>query len=427
MNIWAIIYNLLVIPIIGVFYRLLWFFNKKIKLREQNIDKHLDGLPTKNKNKLRILLHSSSMGEFEQAKPLIERLKRKSENIEIIASFYSPSGLENQKSYKYIDYNVYMPFDSLKNARKFVSKTNPDIAVFIRYDIWYNHIAMFKLNHIPLLLINATKPGSFWGSFFLTKSFFKNIYSFFNEIYTLGEKHTEYFNSLKIQSSIVNSADTRYDRIMEKVTQNLNSEILDRSIFKSKKVLVLGSSWEKEEKLVSEIYDSYKDRLFFIIVPHEPTQEHLNMSKSLFDNSIFLSEYDKNKNYDVSAIIVDSIGVLLGLYSYADAAFVGGGFGKNVHSLSEPAGYSLPLCCGPNLDRSPDAEGLLKLGSLQIINNLNDLIIFINDILNDEKAGNMGYNSGKYIKDKIGSSNIITSKILELAEKKQNMYADMTH
>jgi 3-deoxy-D-manno-octulosonic-acid transferase len=425
MNIWAIIYNLLAIPIIGILYRVLYLFNNKIKQREQNIDKHLDGLPTKNKNKLRILLHSSSMGEFEQAKPLIERLKRKSENIEIIASFYSPSGFENQKSYKYIDYNVYMPFDSLKNARKFVSKTNPDIVVFIRYDIWRNHIAMFKLNHIPLLLINATKPGSFWGSFFITKSFFKNIYSFFNEIYTLGEKHTEYFNSLNLESRIVNSADTRYDRIMEKVTKNLNSDILDRNVFQGKKVLVLGSSWEKEEKMVSEIYNRYKDKIFFIVVPHEPTREHLEMSKAFFGDSIFLSEYDKNIDYNISSIIVDNIGVLLGLYSYADAAFVGGGFGKNVHSLSEPAGYSLPLCCGPKFDRSPDAEGLLKLGSLQIINNLNDLIIFINDILNKDKAENMGYNSGKYIKEKIGSSNIITSKILELAEKKQIMFAEI--
>ena len=121
MNFWAIIYNLVIIPCIGVLYRIFYIFNKKIKLREQNYQKYIDKIPPKSKNKLRILLHSSSMGEFEQSKPLIERLKRKSKNIEIIASFYSPSGLENQKDYKFVDYFVYMPFDSIGNAKKFTS------------------------------------------------------------------------------------------------------------------------------------------------------------------------------------------------------------------------------------------------------------------------------------------------------------------
>lgn len=419
MNLWAIIYNLIIIPLMYILYRVLYIFNKKIKLREQNYQKYIDIIPPKSKNKLRILLHSSSMGEFEQSKPLIERLKRKSKNIEIIASFYSPSGLENQKNYDYVDYFLYMPFDSLKNAKSFTSKTNPDIVVFVRYDIWRNHIAMFKLNHKPLLLINATKPSTLFSKIFITKLFFKDIYSFFDEIYTLGNKHTQYFESLNIKSKIVNSADTRYDRVMEKVTDSVNSDLLNKEIFKGKKVLVLGSSWEKEEDLLSEIYKRFKEKIFFIIVPHEPNSQHLVKSISLFANNLLLSEYDKTREYNIDSLIIDSVGSLLAIYSYADAAFVGGGFGKNVHSLSEPAGYSLPICCGPNYDRSPDAEELKTLGSLKIIHNLNDLIIFINDILNKDKADLMGYNSGKYIKDKIGSSNIITSKILELAEKKE--------
>jgi len=420
MNFWAIIYNLIIIPIIGLIYKVLYIFNKKIKTREKNYKFYLNKIPPKSKDKLRILFHSSSMGEFEQAKPLIERLKRKSHNIEIIASFYSPSGFDNQKDYKFIDYIIYMPFDSFKKAKIYTKKTNPDIAVFIRYDIWRNHIAFLKYYHKPLILINASQPSSIFTKFPIVKSFFKDIYSLFDEIYTLGPKHSKYFNDLNLKNKVLDSADTRYDRIMEKVSENINSEILDKTLFNGKRVLIVGSSWAEEEEMLAKCFKQFKDSLFLIIVPHEPTPEHIAKTKELFPNNILLSEYESSNNYDTEVLIVDSIGKLLALYSFADAAFVGGGFGKSVHSLSEPAGYSIPLACGPNIDRSPEAEELTVKGGLMVIKDLNDCIIFINIILDKNKAQVMGLISGKFIKDKIGSSSIITNKILALAEGKRN-------
>jgi len=421
MNIWAIIYNILIIPIIGLIYNILYLFNKKIKTRERNYKQYLNKIPPKSKDKLRILFHSSSMGEFEQAKPLIERLKRKSPNIEIIASFYSPSGFDNQKNYKFIDYIIYMPFDSFKKAKIYTKKTNPDIAVFIRYDIWRNHIAFFKYYRKPLILINASKPSSIFAKFPIIKSFFKDIYSLFDEIYTLGQSHTEYFNKLNIRTKIFNSADTRYDRIMEKVSENINSDILDNELFNGKRVLVLGSSWREEEEIISKCFNQFKDKIFLIIVPHEPTKEHINKTKTLFPNHLLLSDYNQEYDYETEVLIVDSIGKLLALYSFADVAIVGGGFGKSVHSLSEPAGYSIPLACGPNIDRSPEAAELIDKGGLVVLKELNDCIIFLNTILDKNKAQRMGLISGNFIKDKIGSSNIITKKILTLAEGKNRV------
>lgn len=418
MNFWAIFYNLIFIPILYFTYKLLSIFNSKIKKRERDYPGLLNNIQKKEKGKIRILFHSSSLGEFEQAKPVIERLKRNQSNIEIIASFYSPSGLENSLNYKYVDHNVYMPFDSLTRARKFVNKINPDIIVFVRYDIWRNHIGLFKFKRKPLILINASKPSNFFKSLPFFKSFYRDLYSLFDEIYTLNRENYIYFDKLNIKTNLIDSADTRYDRIMEKVTENIDSDLLNPKHFQGKKVLVLGSSWEEDEELLSPIIKKYSDKFFTIIVPHEPTPSHIISTKLLFPNSILLSEYDKSLDLQFDSIIVDSIGKLLQIYSFADAAYIGGGISKSVHSVSEPAGYALPLACGPKIERSPEAKELNRLGSLFIVNNNSDVEAFLNTILNEVIAKDLGFISGDYIKNKIGSSNLITKKIISIANKK---------
>ena len=421
MNLWAIFYNLFILPIIFIAYKFAYAFNAKVRRRERDYAKYLSQVPKKDMSKLRILFHASSLGEFEQAKPVIERLKRNKDNIEIIASFYSPSGLENSLNYQFVDYNVYMPFDSISNAKKFVEITNPDVVVFVRYDVWRNHIALFKYKRKPLILINASQPSNFLKNFPVTNSFYKDLYSFFDEIYTLNSENFKYFNSLRINSEVIESADTRYDRIMEKVTENLGSDIIDTKIFRNRKVLVMGSSWEEDENLFANALNKYSNEIFTIIVPHEPTPEHIISTKLLFPNAVLLSELNEHQESNFNFIIVDSIGKLLQLYSYADAAYVGGGISKSVHSVSEPSGYSIPLACGPKIERSPDALDLEKLGSLSIIKSKDDVERFISLILNEEKREQVGFISGSYIKEKIGSSNLITNKILNIAEKKINL------
>lgn len=418
MNLWAIVYNLVIIPILLFIYKIVSIFNPKVRKRERDYFQYINQIPKKEKGTLRILFHSSSLGEFEQAKPVIERLKRNRENIEIIASFYSPSGLENSLNYDFVDFNVYMPFDSLNKAKLFTSITNPDVIVMIRYDVWRNHIALFKYKRKPIILINASQPSNFFKYCPFINSFYKDLYSLFDEIYTLNEEHFNYFNKLKINTEIINSADTRYDRIIEKVAENLDSDLLNREHFKGKKVIVFGSSWEEDETLFADILKNYSNNIFPIIVPHEPNKNHIISSKLLFPNSVLLSEYSKELDLEFDAIIVDSIGKLLQLYSFADAAYIGGGISKSVHSVSEPSGYSIPLACGPKIERSPEAKELHKLGSLLIINNKADAENFIKLVLNEKLSRELGLISGNYIKNKIGASNLITNKILSLADKK---------
>ena len=421
MNLWAIIYNLFIIPILFLTYKIVSIFNLKVRKRERDYFHYINQIPKKEKGTLRILIHSSSLGEFEQAKPVIERLKRNRDNIEIIASFYSPSGLENSLNYDFVDFNVYMPFDSLSRAKQFTNITNPDVIVMIRYDIWRNHIALFKYKRKPIILINASQPSNYLKYCPFIKSFYKDLYSLFDEIYTLNEEHYSYFNKLKIPSEIINSADTRYDRIIEKVAENLDSDLLDKKHFKGKKVIVFGSSWGEDENLFADVLNKYRNSIFPIIVPHEPSKEHIISSRLLFPKSVLLSEYSKNLDFEFEAIIVDSIGKLLQLYSFADAAYIGGGISKSVHSVSEPSGYSIPLACGPKIERSPEAKELNKLGSLKVIKNKIDAESFISLVLDEKSSKELGIISGNYIKNKVGSSNLITNKILSLADKKINL------
>jgi 3-deoxy-D-manno-octulosonic-acid transferase len=349
-------YNFIFIPLAMLFIRIYGLFNPKLRLREKSWRLSLIQLKEIQHKDKRVWFHAASMGEFEQAKPIIELIKKKVKDINVIVSFFSPSGYENQKNYEYADAVCYMPFDSLKNVRYFMNTIRPDLAVFIRYEIWRNFLTELKIRNIPVYLINATKPDShLLTGFPLLRSFTKNNYDLFSKIFTVDNEQTEFFNGFGVHPTLTTLSDTRFDRIAEKVEESSKHNIIPREYFSGKQfVLVLGSSWQPDEEIAFEAvkkWNKNNDRkVKLIVVPHEPTQEHIkNVMKSGLD-FVLLSEIEAsaksnsiiedNKHYH---ILVDSIGKLLNLYSYADTAYIGGAFGSGVHSVTEPAGYGIPL------------------------------------------------------------------------------------
>jgi 3-deoxy-D-manno-octulosonic-acid transferase len=377
-------------------------FNKKIRDREKNWEKVL----LNEKSKLlslkgfRIWFHSASMGEFEQAKPIIEKIKKMHPDIVIIISFFSPSGYNNQKNYEFADSVLYLPFDTLANAKYFIKNIKPDMAVFIRYEIWRNFLRILKKKHIPAFLICATKPNQkFLYKLPFLRQFTKSNYSIFKKIFTVSEEHTQFFQDLKILSEIQTLSDTRFDRIIENVEKAKNKSIYPKELFKEHEfILVAGSTWEKDEDiLIDSLIDIEKQNanIKFIIVPHEPTEKHIKKLKSQLPHSYLLSQIEdflkkENQLTNISNflgknhIIVDSIGKLLTLYSLADAAYIGGGFGSGVHSITEPAGYGIPLACGPKYFNSPDAIKLYSYGSLKVMKNKNDFSEWLMKNIKDE-------------------------------------------
>ncbi len=405
-----------ILPVINTFL-------PKMRERELFIKQNNILLPKKSENK-RIWFHASSMGEFEQAKPIIQFIKEKYPDIYIICTFYSPSGYNNQRNYKYADYICYMPYDSKKNAINFIETLEPDIAVFVRYDIWLNHLNILKKKNVPIYLICATPPSSkVYKSLFL--GFLRYVYEKFNFIFTMTPKDVEFFHKLGIESKIIPSSDSRFDRIIETVNEYINKPLIPREVFADCDVLVLGSSWELDEKIVSEsvkLYNlTHQKQIKIIYVPHEPTEKHIETLIGIEPNLVKYSSIEKMNSISEmsdsikdSHIVVDSIGKLLKLYSNANIVYVGGAFGAGIHSVTEPAGYGVPILCGRNYQNSPDAEIMVRQGILKSISSTNEMLEFLEYLSNNpEKEKSLAFETKDYVFSQGGASKIISSHILE--------------
>jgi 3-deoxy-D-manno-octulosonic-acid transferase len=401
-------------PLAKIAVNLASIFNPKLSARNKK-QKQLFNEFKKNRKSIvgdreLVWFHAASMGEFEQAKPIIELLKSKNPDLFIFVSFFSPSGYENQKNYKYADYLAYMPYDGKSDAKEFISVLNPKLAVFIRYEIWLNHLSELKARNVRAVLLNATKPNSGKLDFYYKKAF-----HLFDKIFAMDEDSAKYFTDFIKHRSVQFLPDTRYDRIIEKARTNSASPILPKDLFGDNFVLVIGSSWTPDEDIifpaVRKFNDSSVRKILMIVTPHEPTSDRIAEIQSKLSDSCLLSEllespYKHGKSGEFNKhIIVDSIGKLLALYACADAAYIGGAFGAGVHSVTEPAGYSIPLACGTGMTNSPDAVEMLKLSALQTIANSDDFYKWISRLINNpEIAAFVSKKTEAFVKSKIGST-----------------------
>jgi 3-deoxy-D-manno-octulosonic-acid transferase len=420
------IYNLLVIPPARLFIFFLKLFNNKLARREQDCEQSLNSIKELEKSgKKRIWFHAASMGEFEQAKPLIEMIKCRNPEIQIIVTFFSPSGYINQKNYSYADAVSYMPFDTLKNVINFIELAKPDTVVFVRYEIWRNYLEQIRFRNIPLYLICATEPTGKLMKSSMFKKFTARNYNYFTKIFTVGNNHTEFFKKFGVRTNIETLSDTRYDRIIENITAGKEKMILQGGIFKDDEfIVVAGSTWKPDEDIIINTIEKLsKEGINFrvIFVPHEPTPEHVNQLKSRMVKAVTLSDLLAMKSQNRTSteirnyladnhLIVDSIGKLLGLYKYATIAYIGGAFGVGVHSVAEPAGYGIPLACGPRCDNSHDAIQLIRLNALTVIKNNID---FYNWVKSYYQQLEKRTKTGKIAKEYIFSQKGTTEKIFD--------------
>lgn len=402
------LYDVLIFKM-GIVYKIASFFNKKISTREKVISGG-QPVPQSKPGQKRVWFHASSMGEFEQAKPVIEELKKRGDYF-VICSFYSPSGYQTQKNYEYADAVLYMPWDSRKNASEFIKMVQPDISVFVRYDTWRNHIREAKFFSSKLYLICATKPAAnFLVNFPIIGGITKSTFNLFDKIFAIDKENFEFFRNYT-EVEVIQSADTRLDRIAAKVTEAANNPLLPESVFSGKKVLVAGSCWPPDETLIIDALNKVNlPELIAIFVPHEPTENHLKRLENELrekgqDNFIRLSAIEASEKYPGGHIIVDSIGKLLKLYKHAGCAMIGDGFGDGVHSTSEPAGYGIPLASGPKISGSPDAVKLHSAGALELVNNSEELAAWLQQVFSNAEFNQKASKAGlDYVNSALGES-----------------------
>ncbi|NBW28076.1 MAG: 3-deoxy-D-manno-octulosonic acid transferase [Flavobacteriaceae bacterium] len=366
------VYNLIVV-LADFILKIVALFSKKIKLFVEGRKLVFKILSNKIKYYDKtIWFHSASLGEYEQGLPVMERMKSRFPNHLIVLTFFSPSGYEVRKNNTIADVTVYLPLDTQSNVEQFMKIVRPDMAFFIKYEYWPNYLKALQNREIPTYLIS--------GIFREKQVFFKWYGGFYRKALDAFE-HFFVQNSvskemlLKLgKTNVTVSGDTRFDRVSAILNQNNQLDFIDK--FKNNTLtIVAGSSWPKDEALLVNYINSSNNGKF-IIAPHNINEDQIAdlknqiAKKTILFSSINLNDLGDSKLAEHDVLIIDTIGILTKIYSYADIAYVGGGFGKpGVHNILEPATFGVPIIIGPNYSHFAEATALVKMnGSISITN-----------------------------------------------------------
>lgn len=346
----------------------------------------------------RIWFHCASLGEFEQAVPLIKKLKQKYPSHKFILTFFSPSGYELKKNTSLADYVFYLPADGPANARRFLNMIKPEMVFFIKYEFWHFYIHELYSRNIPLYFISAR--------FRKNQIFFKGYGRFFRAMLRKA-KHifVQDENSLQLcfHAGIKNcsvSGDTRYDRVME-IASNPKQFPEIAKFSSGKKVFIAGSTWPEDEKLLFDMINHSKDDWKFIIVPHEISESHISFLISGIRKKTV--RYSKLNNTENDVMIIDNIGMLSSAYQYGDTAYVGGGLGRGLHNILEPAAYGLPVIFGNRIDKNPEAKAMIKNGTGFTVSSTEELKSVFDKLNESNSLSELKIGQRNYVAERAGA------------------------
>ena len=403
------IYNILVL-ITGFALKIIAIFNKKIKLfvegRTATFQKIKNVISENDKV---IWFHCASLGEFEQGRPILEKLKEENPTYKLVLTFFSPSGYEVRKNYELVDVICYLPIDTKSNAKKFLTIVHPKLVVFVKYEFWPNMLKELKFRSTKTILVS--------GIFRENQVFFKwyggwmrKSLKAFNHFFVQDENSKRLLNSINFKNVTVNG-DTRFDRVYE-ITKQDNTLSFIEEFKNNKYMLVAGSTWkEDEELLVNYINKEASENEKFIIAPHNINLEEIATLKNNITKKVILFSEIKNQNIsNYQVFIIDTVGILTKIYSYADVAYVGGGYTKSgVHNVLEPATFGIPIIIGPNYNKFNEAIELVNEEACFVVNDSKKLSVLLEKLFQSKQYREaVGKKAFKYVIDKTGA----TTKIL---------------
>ena len=377
------LYNL-VISIAGFFLKIVALFSPKIKLFVEGRKNVFAILEEKIKpSDKTIWFHSASLGEYEQGLPVIEKIKEKYPSHKIIVTFFSPSGYEVRKNNTVANVTVYLPLDSKSNAKHFLKLVHPEFVFFIKYEFWLNYLKELEKSKTPTYLIS----GIFRDNQMFFKwygGFYRNALKAFTFFFVQNESSKQKIEAIGFKNVVI-SGDTRFDRVAAILERDNKLDYIEN--FKNNQpAIVIGSSWPKDEALIAEYINQAPDNIKFIIAPHNIKTDQITVLKSLLTKSTVLYSEKEGKdlsNYNV--FIIDTIGLLTKIYSYAAIAYVGGGFGNpGIHNILEPATFGIPIVIGPNFANFAEAVSLVELKGCIPVSTFSELKIVFDRLLNDD-------------------------------------------
>lgn len=378
---------------------------------ENKLQKNLQSIGHPSKNKL-VWLHASSVGEFEQGKPILKALKAKNPDLLAVVSFFSPSGYEANEHDPVADLVCYLPADTPRNARRFIDILKPDLVIWVKYEYWYHFLSTLHKKAIPTLLVSAI--------FLKNQIFFKwygilhrKMLEFFTHLFLQNEDSAANLRSLLDPNSISVAGDTRFDRVLEIAQSFTPIPEIEAWLENAEKIMVAGSTWPEDEKMIASLKNRLNN-LTLIIAPHHVDEASLQKTDLIFPGSIRMSRLLKNEPQPKSQIMIaDTIGHLSKLYHYATLSYVGGGFSSTgIHNILEPAVYSKPVIFGPKYQKYAEAAGLIQAGGGFSVKTADEFEIQVKILLKAEDLYHKtALEAGRFIFDHAGATRTVTEYI----------------
>ena len=406
-----LLYNLLV-HLAGFFLRILALFSPKMKLfvegRKTVFTEIKQKIVSTDKT---IWFHAASLGEFEQGLPVIEQIKLKFPLHKIVITFFSPSGYEVRKKHPIADVIVYLPLDTKQNAEEFISLVHPEMVFFIKYEYWPNYLNELKKNAITTYLISGIlRENQVFFKWY--GGFYRNCLQTFTYFFVQNDSSKKLLQSIGFQNVKV-SGDTRFDRVVSILERDNRLDFIEE--FKNNQTLiVIGSSWPKDEELLVKFINQADEKVKFIIAPHNIKKEQIKeLQNSISKKTLLFSEKESQNLSEFQVFIIDTIGILTKIYSYADIAYVGGGFGNpGVHNILEPATFGIPIVIGPNYSHFAEATALVNMEGSLSVSTENELKNALDLLLqNEDERHEKGHICSTFVQMNKGATELILKHI----------------
>ena len=363
-----------------------------------------------DKNSKYVWVHAASLGEFEQGRPIIEKLRQMRPEYKIILTFFSPSGYEVRKNYEGADIVCYLPIDTSWSANRFLDVVNPSYAIFIKYEFWMNYIVGLKRRKIPTYIVSAIfRPSQVffkWYGFW-----YRKVLHCFSHLFVQNQTSLDLLSSIGVKNVSL-TGDTRFDRVADIAAKSKELPIVS-AFAQGSKVIVAGSSWPKDEDILCDYFNNHPD-VKMILAPHEIHQAHLDSIVSKLKRPyVFYKDADEAAAAKTDCLIINCFGLLSSIYKYGEVAYIGGGFGVGIHNTLEAAVYGMPVLFGPNYGRFQEAVDMVKRGGAFSIQNAGEYNELMDSLLaeNSSLIKSASAQTAEYVNENRGATERIVNEV----------------
>ena len=359
-----------------------------------------------------VWFHAASLGEFEQGRPIMERLRSEHPEYKILLTFFSPSGYEVRKNYEGADIICYLPLDTPINAIRFLRLVRPVMAYFIKYEFWYNYLHILKYRHVPAYSVSSIfRPEQIFFKWYAKK--YAGVLRCITHFFVQNEQSRELLAKIGI-TEVTISGDTRFDRVLQIKEQSKHLPLVE-AFNQDHKVFVAGSSWPPDEEIFIRFFNEHPEWKL-IIAPHVIGNDHLQQILSRLNRkTVRYTEATPETAAEAQCMIIDCFGLLSSIYHYGEVAYVGGGFGVGIHNVLEAAVWNVPVFFGPNNKRFQEAQQLLASGGGIEITNYSSFATAMQRFMDDDKwLEQCGSKAGDYVKSMAGATDIVLRESLHI-------------